>query len=207
MNDHHYLGLKFVEAHLLKHMTNDEQIKQLSFKTSNGLLLSHSDFPWFDLKNFDILYGSIVPDVYLTNYAFAHKFAGYTVKNFQNEWMKEYNFWTSYFSIITSSTSNSTTSNDMLMKKKPRYLFYQNAKELQGRREVDGYDWRSNIFREGNEFLRFNYRSLGFNELDEYVLSIGRLPHAYNPSYDGWHIFGTIRKMEVIVLINMLCNQ
>jgi hypothetical protein len=95
----------------------------------------------------------------------------------------------------------------MLMKKKPRYLFYQNAKELQGRREVDGYDWRSNIFREGNEFLRFNYRSLGFNELDEYVLSIGRLPHAYNPSYDGWHIFGTIRKMEVIVLINMLCNQ
>ena len=151
-------------------MTNDEQIKQLSFKTSNGLLLSHSDFPWFDLKNFDILYGSIVPDVYMTNFAFAHKFAGYTVKNFQNEWMKEYNFWTSYFSNITSSTSNSTTSNDMLMKKKPRYLFYQNAKELQGRREVDGYDWRSNIFREGNEFLRFNYRSLGFNELDEYAV-------------------------------------
>ena len=207
MNNHYHLGLKFVEAHLLKRMTNDEQIKQLSFKTSNGLLLSHSDFPWFDLNNFDILYGSIVPDVYMTNYAFAHKFAGYTVKNFQKEWMKEYNFWTSYFSNITTSTSNSTTSNDMLMKKKPRFLFYQNAKELQGRREVDGYDWRSNIFREGNEFLRLNYRSLGFNELDEYVLSIGRLPHTYNPSYDGWHIFGTIRKMEVIVLINMLCNQ
>lgn len=120
--------------------------------------------------------------------------------------MKEYNFWTSYFTNNVTTTTTST-SNDVMMKKKPRYLFYQNAKELQGRREVDGYDWRSNIFRVGNEFLRFYYRSLGFNELDEYVLSIGRLPHTYNPSYDGWHIFGTIRKMEVIVLINMLCNQ
>ena len=199
-------GIRYVEAHLLKHMTNDAQIKQLSFKASNGLLLSHSDFPWFDLNNFDILYGSIVPDVYMTNYAFAHKFVGYTVKSFQNEWMNEYNFWTSYFSNMTTSTSNSTTSIDVMMKKKPRYLFYQNAKELQGRRK-NGKDWLSNVYREGNEFLRFNYRSLGFNELDEYVLSIGRLPHTYNPSYDGWHILGTIRKMEVIVLINMLCNQ
>ena len=155
-------------------MTNDEQIKQLSFKASNGLLLSHSDFPWFDLQNFDILYGSIVPDVYMTNYAFVHKFAGYTVKNFQNEWMKEYNFWTTYFSnnltattaTVSTTTTTSPTSNDMmLMMKKPRYLFYQNAKELQGRRK-DGNDWRSNIFREGNEFLRLNYSTLGFSELD-----------------------------------------
>jgi hypothetical protein len=141
----------------------------------------------------------------MTNYAFAHKFVGYTVKSFQNEWMKEYNFWTSYFSYNISTTTTST-GNDVMKKKKPRYLFYQNAKELQGRRK-NGKDWLSNVYREGNEFLRFNYRSLGFNELDEYVLSIGRLPHTYNPSYDGWHIFGTIRKMEVIVLINMLCNQ
>ena len=210
----YHLGISFVEAHVLKHMTNDEQIKQLTFETSNGLLLSHSDFPWFDLKNFDILYGSIVPDVYMTNYAFAHKFAGYTVKNFQNEWMKEYNFWTSYLSnhvntstsTISSFTTTPTSNDMMMMMKKPRYLFYQNAKELQGRRK-DGNDWRSNIFREGNEFLRLDYSSLGFSELDEYVLSVGRLPHTFKQSFDGWHIFGTIRKMEVIVLINMLCNQ
>jgi len=192
-------------------MTNDEQIKYLSFKTTNGLLLSHSDFPWFDVKNFDILYGSIIPDVYMTNYAFAHKFADYTVKNFQNEWMKEYNYWTSYLFTTASNASTTTTTTSATtydrVNKKPRYLFFQNAKELQGRREVDGIDWRNNVFHESNEFLRLNYSSLGFIELDEYLLSIGRLPHTYNPSYDGWHILGTIRKMEVIVLLNMLCNN
>ena len=217
LNDNYHTGIRYVEAHVLKHMTNDEQIKQLSFEASNGLLLSHSDFPWFDLKNFDILYGSIVPDVYMTNYAFAHKFAGYTVKNFQNEWMKEYNYWRSYFSnnltattdtatTFTSTTITTTRYDMMIVKKKPRYLFYQNAKELQGRRK-DGNDRRSNVFREENDFLRLNYSSLGFSELDEYGLSIGRLPHTFNPSFDGWHILGTIRKMEVIVLMNMLCNQ
>jgi len=167
-------------------MTNDEQIKQFSFQASNGLLLSHSDFPWFDVTNFDILHGSITPDVYTTNYAFAHKFFDYTVTNFRNEWMKEYNYWTSYL----SSTNGTTHSTDTMMKKKPRYLFYQNAKEPQGRPKGTS-DFRGNVLRESNEFLRLNYRSLGFNELDEYLLSIGRLPQTYNPSYDGWHILGT----------------
>lgn len=128
-----------------------------------------------------------LPDIYITNYAFAHQYA--------NNPIFEYNFMNNDYNYWTKIHNNNLT--------KPKYLIYQNAKELQGRRNLY---WTSNIFRSNSEYLRKEYGKLGFIELNEYLLTMGRYPFTYKSTTDGWHFHGNVRNMEVILFFNMICN-
>jgi len=128
-----------------------------------------------------------IPDVVITNYALSHKYDSHP-NRFRTVWAStEYRYWSSRDPAL-----------------RPKHLIFQGAKEMQGRRNPH---WVANVFRQSSEFLRRNYSELGFEHLNEYVLSRGRYPHTYKINSDGWHIGGTTRQMEVIVLMNMLCND
>ena len=132
---------------------------------------------------------SPVPDIYITNYAFAHQYAYNPI--FESNFMKnDANYW-----------MNIRNNQNI---KKPKYLIYQNAKELQGKRNLY---WNSNIFRSNSNYLKQQYEKLGFIELDEYILTVGRYPFTYKSNADGWHFHGNVRNMEVMVFFNMICNK
>ena len=73
----------------------------------------------------------------------------------------------------------------------PRLKIFQSAKDNQR-------------IRQSNAVLR---RALvgkfGFQELDEWLLTAPMLERGG----DGWHFAGTVRRMESLILVNMICNQ
>ncbi len=62
------------------------------------------------------------------------------------------------------------------------------------------------MFRTNSEYLRKEYAKLGFSELDEYLITEGRWDD-YNPNADGWHFVGTKKRMESVILVNMVCSD
>lgn len=170
-------------------MTNDLKKNNLTFVASNQLRITESYYWAFDLRSFRLIDTPPIPDVVITNYALSHKYDP-SPNRFRTVWAStEHRYW-------------SSRPPDPSFR--PKHLIFQGAKEMQGRRNPH---WVANAFRQSSEFLRRNYSELGFGHLDEYLLSRGRYPHTYKSFSDGWHIEGTTRQMEVIVLMNMLCND
>ena len=128
-----------------------------------------------------------LPNVIVSNYAFAHR-ADQLPKAIPTAENTEYRYWTQL-------------RNQQLPK--PKYLFFQNARDVHGRR---GGSFVGNMMRRFSHYLREMYGSLGFAELDEFQLTAGRFD-TYNRHSDGWHFGGTPRQMEAIVLFNMICND
>lgn len=187
------VGIKELDAAQLKRMTNDLKKNNLTFVTASKKLMITESYYWtFDLRSFRILDTHPVPDVVITNYALSHKYDS-NPNRFRSVWEStEHRYWSNRLMLDPSSLP------------RPKHLIFQGAKEMQGRRNPH---WVANAFRQSSEFLRRNYSELGFEHLDEYLLSRGRYPHNYKSFSDGWHVGGTTRQMEVIVLMNMLCND
>lgn len=130
------------------------------------------------------------PDVFVTNSRLLHM-----IKNIEEFEMafnnSERQYWKNVFPSLNIPL--------------PRYRFFQNGKELQGKRSHQfEHTYHSNLVRQTSEIARkFYVEEMGFMELNEYMLTLGRYPH----SSDGWHFSGTPRLMEVITFFNMLCND
>jgi hypothetical protein len=86
---------------------------------------------------------------------------------------------------------------------KPKFLIFQGARDLHGRRTNS---FNGNIIREASHYAKERYGTLGFVELEEYLITAGRYD-LYNKHSDGWHFMGTARQMEVVILFNMICNE
>lgn len=181
-----YLGVAQVDEADLKHLTND--LNQNNLKFHSGKVLLSEGYSWdYNPGVMKLLDSTPLPDIYVTNYAYAHR--GWYFPRFQSMWNEtEYTYWTK------ERPKNATN---------PKFMLYQNNKELTGRRNAG---WTANMFRQGSDYLARNYTSLGFNVLDEFLFSTGRYDY-YNPNSDGWHFSGTKRQMEVVAMFNMVCND
>lgn len=181
-----YLGVPQIDEAELKHLTND--LNQNNVKFHSGKVLLSEGYSWdYNPGVMKLVESAPLPDIYITNYAYAHR--GWHFPRFQSMWNEtEYQYWTK------------ERPKTLPM---PKYMFYQNNKELTGRRNVG---WTANMFRQGSDYLARNYTSMGFNVLDEFLFSTGRYDY-YNPNSDGWHFSGTKRQMEVVALFNMVCND
>lgn len=181
-----YLGVPQIDEAELKHLTND--LNQNNIKVHSGKVLLSEGYSWdYNPGVMKLLDTPPLPDIYITNYAYAHR--GWYFPKFQQQWNEtEYQYWT-----------KERPKGAPL----PKYMFYQNNKELTGRRNVG---WTGNVFRQGSDYLARNYTSMGFSVLDEFLFSTGRYDY-YNPNSDGWHFSGTKRQMEVVALFNMVCND
>lgn len=86
----------------------------------------------------------------------------------------------------------------------PQYVIFQNGKDLHGKK---GNTFYSNTIREDSNILHHMYvNELKFLVLDEFLLSTGKFDN-YTEKSDGWHTMGSVRQMEAVVLMNMLCND
>eukprot|EP01041_Mallomonas_annulata_P003095 gene3095-6077_t len=131
-----------------------------------------------------------LPQVVITNYGLAHRQQESLLqlqRNFNNT---EYNYWKNEHEKV---------------EKLPKYLFFQSAKSLHGRK--GGGSWSADLIRRNSEQLRRQFvDDLGFVELDEFIITVGRIDN-YGDRNDGWHFFGTMKQMEAVILINMICND
>ena len=181
-----YLGVPQIDEAELKRRTNLHSEKHVMFNSGNVML--SEGYSWdFNLGVMQLAEKAPLPNIYITNYALAHR--NWPLPKFADLFNEtEYQYWTKL------RPTNIP---------KPEYMFFQNAKEMSGRRNIG---WVSNMFRQDSAYLTRNYTSLGFAELDEFLFSTGRYdftaPHA-----DGWHFGGSARQMEVVALFNMVCND
>lgn len=181
-----YLGVPQVDEAALKHLTNN--LQQNNVKFHSGKVLLSEGYSWdFNLPIMQLTEQAPLPSVYITNYALAHR--NWNYPRFQQEWNKtEYEYW----SALRPKTVPL-----------PKYMFFENAKELSGRRNIG---WSGNVFRQDSAYLERNYSAFGFSVLDEFLFSSGRYDY-HIPTADGWHFYGTKRQMEVVALFNMICND
>jgi len=132
--------------------------------------------------------------VVVTNYAFAHTTDD--LYKYKKKFEKtEKNF---FKELIYNSTKYD--------QKIPQYLFFQNAKAVYGKRNSH-QQWTAHNFRRSSDILRKGFSELGFVELDEYILTEGRIAHPDDKGADGWHYFGTMKQMEAVIFFNMICND
>lgn len=134
-----------------------------------------------------------LPQVVVTNYAFAH-----TTDSLFKYKKKFENTEKSFFKELID---NSTKYHQPI----PQYLFFQNAKNLYGKRNLH-QQWAAHNFRRSSDILRRGFTELGFAELDEYTLTEGRID-SYDNKGDGWHFFGSMKQMEAVIFFNMICNE
>jgi hypothetical protein len=84
----------------------------------------------------------------------------------------------------------------------PVFRIFQTGKEMQGLRNPYK-EWTSENFAQMSNVLKHHYVDvLGFFELNEYILTTGRMDLV-----DGWHFGGNTKLMEGMILINILCNN
>jgi hypothetical protein len=181
-----YLGVPQVDEAALKHLTNN--LKENNVKFHSGKVLLSEGYSWdFNLPIMQLTEQAPLPNVYITNYALAHR--NWNYPRFQQEWnATEYQYWT-----VQRPKSVPL----------PKFMFFENAKELSGRRNIG---WSGNVFRQDSAYLERNYTQFGFRMLDEFLFSSGRYDY-HIPTSDGWHFYGTKRQMEVVALFNMVCND
>jgi hypothetical protein len=182
-----YLGVPHVDGAALKHLTNN--LKENNVKFHSGKVLLSEGYSWrYTLPIMQLTEQAPLPNVYLNNYALAHRW-NLSYPRFQQEWnATEYQYWT-----VQRPKSVPL----------PKFMFFENAKELSGRRNIG---WSGNVFRQDSAYLERNYTQFGFRMLDEFLFSSGRYDY-HIPTSDGWHFYGTKRQMEVVALFNMVCND
>jgi hypothetical protein len=182
-----YLGVPKIEEMDLKHLTNT--LKKNNLKFHSGRVMLSLGFSWdYDPRILRLVEEAPLPNVYITNFALSHR--NWNFPQFRQLWSDtEYPYWSKERpkSAIPS----------------PKYMFFQNAKEMTGRRFPQ---WAGNVMRQESSYLQRNYTAHGFSVLDEFLFSTGRYEF-HIPRSDGWHFGGTKRQMEVIALFNMICND
>ena len=84
----------------------------------------------------------------------------------------------------------------------PKFKIFQNARDCHGKRMPN---FNPERFRQSNMVLRkVLVDGHGFRELDEWLLTAGLLEKGHS---DGWHFSGSVKRMEAIIFVNMICNQ
>lgn len=175
----------------LKDLTNRLKQKKLEFY-NEGLLLTQGYVWGYDKKVIEFLDQPPYPNVIISNTALSHRL------DLRSSFEKKFNetekqFWTEYLQRQAEKT-----------KQQKVYRIYQNMREIQGLRNLN---FISNMMRQNSEFVRkYLVEEVGFVELDEYLLTMGR-QEIQNPHFDGFHFMNGARQMEVIVLMNMICNE
>ena len=136
------------------------------------------------------------PQVVISNYGFVHNLDTFAKfgKKFE---ASEEKYWQEY--LMKNRTGNPS------VPVIPKYLMYQSAKSLNGKRNLNT-QWSTHNFRRSSDVLKSKYEALGFHELDEYTLTAGRVDN-YGENMDGWHFWGSMRQMESVIFFNMLCND
>jgi len=183
-----YLGIPNMTEERLKEFTRKKRSFKFDYLT-NGVHLTEGytwDFSLDILRDIEDNTTLPLPDVLITNYGLSHRTDFlYQFVTFLNK--TERDFWL-----------NKRNKNIAL----PRFRFYQNARELQGKREGQ---FRDNIIRENNEIVNKMYKEFNFDTIDEYQITTGRYD-TYSKHSDGWHFqMGTPRLMEIIILFNKIC--
>lgn len=152
------------------------------------IVLSSVGYSWdFNLDVLRLSEQPPLPNVIVTNYALAHRIDHFAHSKAIAQ-RTEYQYWT--------ELRNSSLP-------KPKFQFFQNARECHGRHTGS---FIGNSFRRISDHLKHMYAGLNFTELDEFQLTAGRFD-IHNKHSDGWHFGGTGRQMEVVVLMNMICNE
>lgn len=182
-----YLGVDLVTTAELKKLTNNLKQKDLHFHVGSLLLSEGYSWDWND-QVMRLVEQPPIPDVLVINHAIAHRL-NYALLFNQSLYSTEYKYW--------------TTGRNQSIPLPPIRIF-QNVRDLHGMRN----SWfTSNLFRTSNDILSDMYSNLGFHELDEYSLTMGRIDATESENSDGWHFGGTAKQMEAVVLFNMLCND
>jgi hypothetical protein len=212
-----YLGIPTYSDTELKAMTNaygkyhlrfslKEPFKSINenLTTTTGkyqeLLVSEGYYWEWDLHRIQLMEQDPLPNAFITNHAMAHQvlFPYFSPPAF-TQFIRANEY--AYFLQRQQQEEKSPPGT---AKPLPKFLMFQNGRELQGRRENYFY---GNVFRMASQFLKEMYiDALGFMELDEFLLSMAKFEN-YTGWADGWHTMGTIRQMEVVVMINMVCND
>ncbi|KAJ1401496.1 hypothetical protein B484DRAFT_457966 [Ochromonadaceae sp. CCMP2298] len=189
-----YLGVARIGEAELKSMTNAADNKRIDknfVQVRKGNLILSEGYSWdYSLKTMQLAMVKPYPDIYVTNYGLAHR--NWKAPRFQQSWAEtEYLFWTQQRPTQYAHVP------------RPKYSFYQNAKQLIGRRNTG---WMGDVFAQQGAYLWANYSSMGFDLLDEHLFSMGRFDF-FNPKNDGWHFTGTKKIQEVVAFFNMICND
>ncbi len=85
----------------------------------------------------------------------------------------------------------------------PNYHIFQTGKDMQGLRNSFRDHWTNeNFINENNLLYHYYVNVFEFYELNEYLLTSGKLDFV-----DGWHFTGPPKLMEAMIFINILCNN
>jgi hypothetical protein len=167
----HYLGIISATEKEMKILTNKMKQNNIRFyandsTTSYSVLLSEG-YSWdWNLDIMKLIEEPPLPNVLVMNYGLAHRatFPYHFEKELNNT---ELQYW--------KHLRNKSLPY-------PKYMIFQNAKELNGKREIQ---FRSNRFREDSTLLKRMYlQELGCMELDEFLLSLGK--------FDNYSVFSGI---------------
>ena len=83
----------------------------------------------------------------------------------------------------------------------PELRIFQNARDCHGRKRKN---FNAEKFRQSSTVLRRAFvNGFGFMELDGWMLTAGLI----EKGGDGWHFSGTVKQMQSIILINMICSR
>lgn len=180
-----YLGVTMANEAHMKKLTNT--MKKTDIKFHRGELLLSEGYSWdWNEEVMRLVERPPVPDVLIINHAIAHRVtypALFELKLNETERM----YWE-----VTRNQSMPL----------PKYRIFQNARDLHGYR-TPGFVGGN--FRQDSTILKKMYEKMGFGELDEFLLTSGRVDASAGA--DGWHFFGSTRHMDAVVLFNMLCND
>lgn len=194
----HYLGITAISEKDLHILNEHLEMNQLGFyqpkhhkeilSIEKPILLSEGYSFSYNEKMMSMIEEAPFPNVLIMNHALAHRsFYPYEFEYLLN--MTEYQYW--------KKDRNSSIPY-------PQYLIFQNGKDLHGKK---GNSFYSNTIREDSTILHHMYvDELKFLVLDEFLLSAGKFDN-YTEKSDGWHTAGSVRQMEAVVLMNMLCND
>lgn len=161
------------------------------------LILSGYTWDWSP-EVMDIVTQPPHPQVVVTNHAMAHSLNDFqkftdTFRTTEGAYWKDY---------VRNRTDPLNTS--MSYTPLPKYMIFQNAKCLTGKRNHN-FHWSSDNFRRSSNFVKKELGPIGFQELDEHTLTAARYDN-YGDWMDGWHFWGSTRQMEAVIFFNMICN-
>lgn len=182
-----YVGVELMRVEDLKRLTNELKMSNLQYHAGTLMLSEGYNWHW-DADVMRLTEQPPLPDVLVINHGIAHR--------------------TDYAKLFERKL-NETERKYWLQERNasipmPKFRIFQNARDLHGMREPS---FIGNNFRQNNEMLRQMYGGLGFAELDEFLLTAGRIDTSSQQDTDGWHFKGSTKQMEAIVLFNMICNN
>merc|ERR1711871_54337 len=189
-----FLGVNTTSEEELKRLTNIMKKDDLQAKSLDGKLMLSEGYSWdWDLNIQSRILYPPYPQVIVANHGFAHRVITHLTR--LNKSLEEniIHFWRDVHAHSKSPV--------------PIFKFYQGAKALFGKKWYDknfraNQYWSTEHFKKANKVIRDVYvNQLGYMDLDEYAITEGR----WKTSGDGWHVGGSVRYMQCIIIINAIC--